>query len=1293
MARYIDRSGQILEGEATPEEMAAQGLREATPDDIATHNRTAEYESKSALGKAGDIAVAGLQGAARGAMAPGMALQKALTGSVPAPGAGREYSALEEGVFEPAALERKERHPFAAAAGEAVPSMVAGGALGAGGAGLAASAAALAGESALSGLSQEAVDAVTEKRDFSASSALWNGVLELAFGGAVFGASRGVGAIRRNWLAEIDGGARVPDPGAGPSPRPMSAGAASEDFTDDVFDEAIKAIDRPGADGNAMDPAARFLAQEADPLYDLAADQIASNIDIAQKVVQQDIGEIVRVADVNMAAAGWTEEMLENQSDYLGRMVPDAEELANVIESAGRAAKATSGQGFDAGGWSSKAVQSLRQGARAVGQKQGGARLMAIVNLKRSLDAVTKGAMRHGDQGSASQLIELVNPFADELRATVRNADLWGDAAPMLGSLDDALHSVIEPLSRFNDKLTERLGDNWAQVGQGKINRRARASAVGGVLRDKAVNNREFFEDIQGAIEGLERLGEARAEYGLSHQGRLPQLQRALAEIKQDLNFSDVLGVARARAERLGGGALGSIVDAGADLVGGRVPVIGGAASRGLKGLASKILNKAELPAPGTPLRRVLDQRLRAYSSNPALGNSGFSYRLPQWLHQEMRGVRARPSGGTPSGGAGSPPQPSGLSPRGEELLRRQRARQGQEGAVVISGTPTRALDKAATRVARLLERSDLRSSKIAALESKAQAAQTRVDELTAKLDSWDHVSAEDVADKQAELDEALAEGMDDSAAVELFDGDGQPYQATQGEWIASLREELADLQRREKQFSDEAYDALEKERDSAYEVVEKSGDRAAALRDSSDGLSDELERILEDADEIQSEIDDIWQAVGDRNPGIPEGGELTDSLLSKKEAQQLKALEARQSFQRELKQIVDRHSTTETFTGLDGKSHDMVNVDGPAAAREWLSKFQRTDTEAGNVELRRRGSNFSPRDVLMSPMGVTSAVGGAALGARALLPEQQQRRDELAQQAQQRPELLAANVQTMEGLARVNQATQQRVSASVARLFSVAGNDQAPPRDAATRRLERTAEALGVTRAVARFLGRATDPQVAYTEKKRALGRIMTDPGALASKMAENLGDLPALHPEIFSRITGHAYRTAAYLQETMPGVSGRSLLDPSGYPPTDDEIYEWAGRWAGALAPLDTIDDLAANDVQPEQLEATKALWPPAFQLFQTTALEHIRLLAARGRDIPQHSLELIDTALELDGAGDPTLSWEMAGTLDAANMAVAQQKQQAAAQNGGSSQTDYREAEGLKSASLATITPEPQ
>jgi hypothetical protein len=991
MPIYVDKSGQLFEADdGQAEALAQQGMQPASDQDIARHNEAIDYEEKSALGKAGELAQTGAEGVGRGLLAPSLAIARAVDPTV---------DPLEEGWrgYTPEALRRRERNPVSSGIGESLPSAAVGLATGGLGTGLGASAALLGVESALSGLSQEAIDSVVAKRDFAASSALWNGMLDLAFGAVGYGLGRGARAAfggadevadiasgaaprvrRRNWLGEIDKGP-VPDdgmPGVGRAAR--SAGAAGEDFTDDVWDEAIKSIDDAGG-GKGLAAEAQFLAdpKTAEPLTELASAQVADNLDEALGIVQKDFSELVRVGDVRKAAASWTDDMLDAQDEWVApNVLAKADEVTNAIREAKKAASV--GEGFDVGGFGAKAIRDITAGAARVQKTTGADRFNAIVNLKRGLDGVIRDVTnaRSLNQGDAAQFIETLRPFADDLRAGVRREELWGAAAPMQGAVDDSWAAVIEPLQRVEARLTERLGHKWGEVGQAKINRRAKTAAVGQLLRAKASENREFLGDVAAALDGLDDLAAARQAHGLSRLDGVPRLQNALREIRADLNMADVLAVARRKAGEAGEGSFGAkaaefVAAEGLSMA--TVGLPGGSLGvKAAKAAWNAIRNSSALPKPGTPLRRVLDARLRAWSRNPDLADAGVSRRLPAWLRGALKG-----HGGAVAGGA----------------------------AVVGA---------------------------LGALEGEAEASEYRT-------------------------------------------------------------------------------------------------------------------------------------------------------------------------------------------------------------------------------------------------------------------PEQEANRRELAQHmAELTPEEQQIQIRTVEGFSRIGAEAERKVAGAVSELFEAALDPDKPVRRSTkTRQLERRANELGVSRGVARFMGRGTDDLFeAFDSRSATIKRVVQDPAALARSMADNLGDLPRLQPEIFAHMVAQTYRAAAYLFERMPGRSGASILNPEGYAPTYDEIEEWAGHWVGALHPLETLDDLAANDLQPEQTDAVKALHREAYAMFQRVALRHIALLSHRGRALPQQAMELIDSALDLNGAGDPLLSWGWADIVKQAEATPAQRTQgppKASAQ-----QMNFETPEMLRSSSLASLQP---
>lgn len=339
--------------------------------------------------------------------------------------------------------------------------------------------------------------------------------------------------------------------------------------------------------------------------------------------------------------------------------------------------------------------------------------------------------------------------------------------------------------------------------------------------------------------------------------------------------------------------------------------------------------------------------------------------------------------------------------------------------------------------------------------------------------------------------------------------------------------------------------------------------------------------------------------------------------------------------------------------------------------------------------------------DVAGKVAAVAALGGGAALLApgtanaaqigpdgQTLAPAQVAARQAMAAQMQNlTPDEQAQHIRTAEAFARIGQAVEKRTSAAVTDLFTVAKNPDAPPRyrSPAARELDQRAADLGVPRAVARFMGKnVDDPVQAWREKSDLLSKVVADPSRLASTMAANLGDLPRLQPTVFTKMVSQTMQAVEFLHEAMPAPTGKTTLMPNGYPPPIEDIHTFAGTWVGVLHPLDALDDLAANDVQPEQMQAVKDFWPPAFEMFRQSALSQIYQLGQKRGPIPLEALQQIDSALELNGAGEPALSSEMGQLIAQATAQAAQQQKPPAAPSPMQSQAPSR----LASSSLGSL-----
>lgn len=357
----------------------------------------------------------------------------------------------------------------------------------------------------------------------------------------------------------------------------------------------------------------------------------------------------------------------------------------------------------------------------------------------------------------------------------------------------------------------------------------------------------------------------------------------------------------------------------------------------------------------------------------------------------------------------------------------------------------------------------------------------------------------------------------------------------------------------------------------------------------------------------------------------------------------------------------------------------------GPLTDEDWQGIRSLVDRRHG------QSGAVSVGDIARSPVGITTGVGAAGLAGHKMLqgepelPEQRLKREAFeAKAAALPPEDQAAHLSTAETLARVAAQAETRVRGAISELFS--GSTR--PASGKARAIELRANELDVSRAVVRFMGtRTDDPVEAWKEKRELLSGLVADPARIARTMAKSLGTLPRTEPEIFMKMVAQTMGTVEHLYSLAPGPSGKSALDAEGYPPSLEEITAWAGHWVGSLHPLDTIDDLVANDLVPEQLESVRALHADTFELFQRVALGEIGRMRQSGKRIPMHQLEQIDTALDLNGAGEPVLSWDMARLIQMGEQQAAQTGQQPPQQ----SPMQSKGAERVASSAMASMRPE--
>jgi hypothetical protein len=220
----------------------------------------------------------------------------------------------------------------------------------------------------------------------------------------------------------------------------------------------------------------------------------------------------------------------------------------------------------------------------------------------------------------------------------------------------------------------------------------------------------------------------------------------------------------------------------------------------------------------------------------------------------------------------------------------------------------------------------------------------------------------------------------------------------------------------------------------------------------------------------------------------------------------------------------------------------------------------------------------------------------------------------------------------------------------------------------ASTAGLDRAASAVPLKRivtpaAVDAFTGKAKDLQSAYERRVAELTDASRDMGAgVRASMLTAMGGGADAMPRLTQAATLTATKGAQYLESQLPsGTAAPTVFQPTRkISPSDLQIREFAQKWSAVANPLSVIDDLRRGTVTHAQIDALKAVYPELYAEVQVKALEKIRVLDEQGKRMPFNDRLQLDLFLDLNGAGEPTLSGKFIDRV--AGMQAAKAKQDA-------------------------------
>ncbi|MEI9950799.1 MAG: hypothetical protein WDO74_17920 [Pseudomonadota bacterium] len=195
---------------------------------------------------------------------------------------------------------------------------------------------------------------------------------------------------------------------------------------------------------------------------------------------------------------------------------------------------------------------------------------------------------------------------------------------------------------------------------------------------------------------------------------------------------------------------------------------------------------------------------------------------------------------------------------------------------------------------------------------------------------------------------------------------------------------------------------------------------------------------------------------------------------------------------------------------------------------------------------------------------------------------------------------------------------------------------------------------------AVTAFLGKHGDLSTAYQRRVDDVLAANRDVGA-TGLLRQAMGGAYGALPKLSQAATITAANGAAYLASQIPGgTRSPTVFSPlKRSTPSDLEIRQFAQKWAAVSNPLGVIDDLRKGTVTHAQVDAIKAVYPALYEQIQASTLEKLRDLDAAGKTIPFQDRLQLDLFLDLNGAGEPTLSGKFIDRVSAVQARKQQQQ----------------------------------
>lgn len=150
-----------------------------------------------------------------------------------------------------------------------------------------------------------------------------------------------------------------------------------------------------------------------------------------------------------------------------------------------------------------------------------------------------------------------------------------------------------------------------------------------------------------------------------------------------------------------------------------------------------------------------------------------------------------------------------------------------------------------------------------------------------------------------------------------------------------------------------------------------------------------------------------------------------------------------------------------------------------------------------------------------------------------------------------------------------------------------------------------------------------------------------LLDDEGFVNRFADEFGDLAQEEPQVYAVAAGKAGEIRKFLLDRLPSSVAVSMARPNGYPPTNEAIEDWSVYWNAATNPRSVVQSMSRGDIRPQEVETLRTLYRPLYEKLQATLIDKISNATNMGDDLDDQFVMRMSLLFDLDGAGTPAFS----------------------------------------------------